>query len=107
MVIASAAQISFDDVEGLSCGAIHSDAWVMRVMNVVLGNEVSPGTLFDFDPVPLIAKAIVNVIQRDHTFAHDMLTVVRTEIHAFAVSTSMMVVVASEEESSRTGDVCA
>jgi hypothetical protein len=25
--------------------------------------------LFDFDPVPLITKAIVNVIQRDYTLA--------------------------------------
>ena len=107
MVIASAAKIPFDDVDRLACGAIHRDTRVLRVVNVVLGNEVSPRALFDFDPVPLITKAIVNVIQRDYTLAHDVLTIVRTEIHPFPVSASVMVVVASEKEASRIGAVCA
>ena len=107
MVIASAAKIPFDDVHRLACGAIHRDTRVMRVVNVVLGNDVSPRALFDFDPVPLITKAIVNVIQRDHTFAHDVLTIVSTEIHSFPMPTSVMVVVASEKEALRAGAVCA
>lgn len=90
------AEVALDDIYGLSSGAINGDARILRVMHVVLGDEISPGALFDFDAIPLVTPAIMNVVQRDDAFTHDDTGIVSPQIHALSMTRAMVDVIAGE-----------
>lgn len=56
------AKIALDDVHGLSCCAIDGDAGVVRIVHMVLGDQVSPRALLHLDAIPLITATVMNVI---------------------------------------------
>ena len=93
MVGAAVAKVAFDNVHWLASGAIDGDAGIVRVMHMVLGDEVSPGALLDLDAIPLVTTTIMDVVQCDDALAHDVSAVVPAEIHAFGVTSTIMNVI--------------
>ena len=105
VVGAIVAEIALDDIHGLPSSAIHSDAGVIGVVNVVLNDQITPGALLHLDAIALIAATIMNVIQRDDALAHDMVAVVGTEIHAFRVTVAVVDVIAGQKEALGVGTI--
>ena len=105
VIRAAAAEIALDDVHRLPGGAIDGDAGILRVVNVVFGDEIAPRALLDLDAIALIPAAVVDVIQGDHALAHDVLAVVRAEIHALAVAAAVVDVIARQEQAAGVGAV--
>ncbi len=106
-IAATAAEIALDNVYRFASGAIDGDARILRIMDIVFRDEIAPRALFHLDAVSMRAAAIVDVIQCDHAFAHDVLAMVRAKVHPFAVSTAMVYVIASQKEMARVRAVSA
>jgi len=106
VVGAAVAKIAFDDVHGLASGAIDGDAGIIRVMHVVLGDEVSPRALLNLDAITLISTTIMDVVQRDDALAHNVSAVIPAEIHAFGVACTVVNMIACKMKVVGIGTVC-
>ena len=105
IVAAVVAEIALNDVHRLARRAIDGDAGVVRVVDVILRDQIAPGALLHLDAVALITATVVNVIQSNHTFAHDVVAVVGTEIHALGMSSAVVDVIAGQKEALGVGTV--
>jgi len=74
-------------------------------MHMILGDEVSPGALLHFDAIALVPTTIVNVVQGDDAFTHDVFPMVGAEIHSLTMTGTVMDVIPRQIEALRSGTV--
>ena len=98
--------VSFDDVGSLAVGVVDDDTGIVGIMNDIVADDIAVAAVLEFDPVALAHGSAFEIV--DVIGLHDRIEnvavgravgfVVGTEIEAFAVTTGVVDVVASEGE---------
>jgi hypothetical protein len=89
-VLTSVADVAFNQILLLAISSINGDAWVVAIVHMVFGNQVTPRALLDFDPVALNAPSVINMVQRNDALAHDDIAVVASKVHSLGCPTAIV-----------------